>query len=105
VTLYGRGPSPSLALDYASNKVGDFENIDADKHQYFQRVENKRFSGFLLPEDLLAQLILLAFATQVNMNQEESYLAFRELVITARDLAVGPNKMWATIDLSKVLLN
>jgi hypothetical protein len=87
-----------VANRYSNAGHYDFEG----KYAKASRVENKYFSGFILPEDLLAQMLLYAFAFQVkNLND---YYSFRDIVIKERDLAVG-SKLWAAIDLNAVLIH
>lgn len=91
----------SLFENESNNLVTDFEWENKPTKQHYRRFENKKFSGFLLTEDLLAQMLLAAFACQTS--QLSDYTRFRRLVTEARDRAIG-TKSWAKVDLDLVLL-
>ena len=91
----------SLFENESNNLVTDFEWENKPTKQHYRRFENKKFSGFLLTEDLLAQMLLAAFACQTC--QLSDYTRFLRLVTEARDSTIG-TKSWAKVDLDLVLL-
>jgi hypothetical protein len=86
-----------------SNLETDFVCSNSDKRDLYYRYECKFFAGFLLPEDLLAQVLLFAFSFQVKEKSE--YQEFLSLVIQAREESTTASKRWATIDLNTVLFD
>lgn len=89
-----------------------FTERNAEIHQYddFERISNakryecKRFSGYILPSDLLAQMLLYLGAFNY-CTEKRDYLAFRAMVIEEYGSLVPQGQQWAQIDLNKVLLS
>lgn len=75
----------------------DFERVRFGTSQY--RSENKRFSGYILESDLIAQMILFLGAYSLCETREE----YNQLLKLVKDSYPSSVAKWARIDLNKVL--
>jgi hypothetical protein len=88
-----------VGVGYA-NRLSDFVGDNESLNNVY-RFENKKFSGYIVSEDLMAQLIL--FAGSFKCETLSEYKNLLQTVIDARNV-VCKDKLWAVIDLTKVCI-